>query len=246
MFVYSNKKHWKAFFAQQKLKQLFFFISCLHLKFKCIPKVKDPLGLKKSSRTRSLGYLRDTKKNYLLFATNAVSRSPYKTKRFLETFYRRSWRNKAKSKLLMLSWLPVFSVPHSFSMVETHSWFDIFAIFRFEPMRMLRLGTSILLKECLVSLLNQNGKKTGALKSKQALLKTYKLIRKHVLHTLTLFLKQVERDSLGFWHNVNFKKGRPSHNVSGLFRKDGALCTLEASNFEKNWPIITVIWNNCS
>lgn len=81
-------------------------------------------------------------------------------------------------------------------------------------------------------MLNDNEKTIVTLRSKQGVPKTYKQIRKRVLHELNLFLRRVREDSPGFQLGVDFSKGESSINLSGLFREDGLIGMLEASNFE--------------
>lgn len=169
----------------------------------------------------------------VFFVTNAVFRSPCKTNHLIEFFYCSFPRSEAKSVLHLLSMLYLFSLLHSFPMAEIHPCVDIFVIFRIELIHMLLLGMNRLLKEFSLNVLKNNRKTTVALQSKQGVPKTYKQVRKLVLHTLNLFLKQVKCDSSGFQLSVYFLKGELSHNVSRLFRDDGLIGMFEASNSKK-------------
>lgn len=84
--------------------------------------------------------------------------------------------------------------PHTFCtfdfpFVGIHPMADIYAIFDFDPMHVLSLGRSKLLKECFVLMLSDEMESKSVVQTMSRVNKTFRELRILVLQALNKFLK---------------------------------------------------------
>ena len=197
-----------------------------------IPEAEDLLGLKRGNQTPSPCYQCLVRKESMAESSFAKSRSLMHTRRLIERLGT-SENRETLEELATLSMHPILPVFADFPFVGIHESVDIYSIFDYDPMHVLSLGISRLLKECLWELLDDSNRKTSALRTSNGSKKTYKAAKRFVLQSMNHFLLETIESSPGFQMRVNLNKEKGIGRLNGLFLENGLAGLLQASDFDR-------------
>lgn len=130
----------------------------------------------------------------------------------------------------MLPLLPIFS---GFPTVSVHPCNGIYDLFGVEPMRVLSLGISTLLKECTLEMLRNEELYTSAIRYSLGNWLSFKASRRRKLRCLNLILVEVEHNSTGFSLHADFSRGDKGCCLAGLFTEAGIAGKLGAKDYDR-------------
>lgn len=163
-----------------------------------IPETKDILGLKRGSRTPALCSLCTAKRDTFTLSTNAEVRTLFRTKLTLRNM-------KIHQQILKKNQLETncqccqFSLSFTpFLMVGVHSSVEMYAVYRPEPMHLLCIGVSRLLKKSFKHMLSDENETTNVMHKSHRESKPFNQIKVVVPFELKKFLRLVAKQSRGF------------------------------------------------
>lgn len=113
---------------------------------------------------------------------------------------------------------PVMPVLSTVLSVGVRSSLYIHLLFDFDPIQVLSLGTSKLLKECFISMLGNAERTTCAMKKRLGSSRIFKSIKRFVLESLNRFLRKMSCVSPGPGPEFDISHSHPNSTNNGLFR----------------------------
>lgn len=105
------------------------------------------------------------------------------------------------------SMLPMSPVLTELPMAGVHSLVELYRIFRFDPMHVLSLGLSRLLKECTSTSPRDEYMRTSAMMSSTGSCRTFEHVKTSVLHYMNVLHRDFEPNPIGYALHVDLSKG---------------------------------------
>lgn len=195
-----------------------------------IPEAEDSLSVKRGNQTESPCFRCLVRKGNLADGLCGETRTLAHTKQLLTGLERGI--DSVMEDLKQFSMLSIPPVLSAFPMIGVHPCVDIYDIFRFEPMHNLSLGVSKMLKDCATIMLRDENRTSPAMITSSGAPRTFKHIRRSVLHALNDFLCDVEKRSPGYGIHCDYSKGECGGRLNGFFTETGIVGMLEAKEYD--------------
>ncbi len=210
-------------------------LHCCIAQYVCdIPETKDMLGVKYGHST-NLPCFRCIIPYDKLSNHGRYAQREWKTaKRLLDTIEDDvmdiSEKKRAKLDMDELSLHPIRPLFHNYPFVGLTEHLSIYKIFSVEPMHVLHLGVSKLIKQTTCSRLKSTELTSCAIGKTT---KTFSYIRKSILRQLNAFLDSVSTNTDGIRVFGKLRSSGGKTGLNGLFKEEGLSGMVEASLMEK-------------
>ncbi len=199
-----------------------------------IPETKDMLGIKYGHTTTHPCFRCLVPCEELNSHGTYVQRDWRTTKRILDTIENEEIdspdKKRAKCEMDDHSLHPFRPLFYDFPFVGLIEQLSIYRIFSVEPMHVLHLGISKLIKQTTCNRLKSTELTSSAISTTT---KTFSYIRKSILRQLNSFLDSVSTNTDGIRVFGNLRSGGGKSGLNGLYKEDGISGMIEATTIQK-------------